>query len=181
MVLTSHDTLDPVSDAPDAHTADTRRFRSDEAPQRERATTLKLSDVKAGDFDATFYPGGHGPLWDLAEDAHSRRLIESCAANGRPIGAVCHAPAAFRHAQGAGGRKLVAGKRVTGFANSEEQGVHLTDVVPFLVEDMLKENGGAYEKGADWSSYVVRDGTLVTGQNPASSGPAATELLTLLK
>ena len=173
--------IDPVSDAPDAHTDDTRRFRRDEGAQRQLATTLKLSDLQAGDFDAIFYPGGHGPLWDLAEDAHSRRLIESFAANGRPIGAVCHAPAVFRHAQGADGRKLVAGKRVTGFANSEEQGVHLTDVVPFLVEDMLKANGGAYEKGADWSSYVVRDGTLVTGQNPASSAAAATELLTLLK
>ncbi len=173
--------IDPASDVPEAHTDDTRRFRSDEAAQRQLATTLKLSEVNASDFDAIFYPGGHGPMWDLAEDAHSRRLLESSAADGRPIGAVCHAPAVFRHTLGADGEKLIAGKRVTGFTNSEEQAVGLTDVVPFLIEDMLKANGGAYEKGADWSSHVVRDGSLVTGQNPASSGPAATELLTLLK
>ncbi len=172
--------IDPASDVPDARTDHTRRFRGDEAAQGQLATTVKLADVQAEDFDAIFYPGGHGPLWDLAEDAHSRRLIEAFAADARPIGAVCHAPAVFRHTQGADGQKLVAGKRVTGFTNSEEEGVQLTDVVPFLVEDMLKKNGGVYEKGADWSSYVVRDGSLVTGQNPASSAAAATELLALL-
>ncbi|MEO7039459.1 MAG: type 1 glutamine amidotransferase domain-containing protein [Gemmatimonadaceae bacterium] len=172
--------LDPKSDDADAQTDDTRRFKSDAAAQRALASTAKLSDVKAVDFDAIFYPGGHGPLWDLAEDADSRRLIETFAKNGQPIGAVCHAPAVFRHTYGPDGKTLVAGKRVTGFTNSEEQGVGLTDVVPFLVEDMLKQHGGLYEKGADWGSYVVRDGMLVTGQNPASSAAAAKELLTLI-
>ncbi len=172
--------LDPKSDDADAQTDDTRRFKGDDAAQRALASTVKLSDVKAGDFDAIFYPGGHGPLWDLAEDADSRRLIETFAKNGQPIGAVCHAPAVFRHTNGPDGKMLVAGKRVTGFTNSEEQAVGLTDVVPFLVEDMLKQNGGKYEKGADWGSYVVRDGMLVTGQNPASSAAAAKELLTLI-
>ncbi len=172
--------LDPKSDDPDAQTDDTRRFKGDDAAQRALASTVKLSDVKADGFDAIFYPGGHGPMWDLAEDADSRRLIEAFAKRGQPIGAVCHAPAVFRHADGADGKKLVAGKRVTGFTNSEEEGVGLTDVVPFLVEDMLKQNGGQYEKGADWGSYVVRDGMLVTGQNPASSAAAAKELIGLL-
>lgn len=173
--------LDPSSDAPDAQSDDTRRFRKDEAAQRALASTRKLSEVKAADYDAVFYPGGHGPLWDLAEDADSRRLIEAFAATGKPIAAVCHAPAVFRHTNGPDGKKLVAGKKVAGFTNSEEKAVGLTDVVPFLVEDMLKANGGKYEKGPDWGSYVVRDGMLVTGQNPASSGPAAEELLTLMK
>ncbi len=172
--------LDPSSDTPDAQSDDTRRFRKDDAAQRALASTKKLSEVKAAEFDAIFYPGGHGPLWDLAEDKDSRRLIEAFAANDKPIGAVCHAPAVFRHAETADGRKLVAGKKVAGFTNSEEKAVGLTDVVPFLVEDMLKANGGKYEKGPDWGSYVVRDGKLVTGQNPASSGPAAEELLTLV-
>jgi putative intracellular protease/amidase len=172
--------LDPKSDDADAQTDDTRRFKSDTAAQHALASTVTLSGVKADGFDAIFYPGGHGPLWDLAEDADSRRLIEAFAKKGQPIGAVCHAPAVFRHTNGPDGAKLVAGKRVTGFTNSEEQGVGLTDVVPFLVEDMLKQNGGKYEKGADWGSYVVRDGMLVTGQNPASSAAAAKELLTLL-
>ena len=172
--------LDPSSDTPDAQSDDTRRFRQDQAAQRQLATTVKLADVRASDFDAIFYPGGHGPLWDLAEDADSRALIEAFAASGRPIGAVCHAPAVFRHTLRADGRKLVAGKRVTGFTNSEEEAVGLTDVVPFRVEDMLKADGGRYEKGADWSVHVVRDGMLVTGQNPASSAAAAKELLSLL-
>ncbi|MEP6509711.1 MAG: type 1 glutamine amidotransferase domain-containing protein, partial [Gemmatimonadales bacterium] len=126
------------------------------------------------------FPGGHGPLWDLAESADSKRLIESFASEDKPIAAVCHAPAVFRHTQGKDGKPLVSGKRVTGFTNTEEKAVGLTDVVPFLVEDMLKENGGRYEKGEDWSSYVVRDGSLVTGQNPASSAAAAKELLTVM-
>jgi putative intracellular protease/amidase len=172
--------LDPKSDDADAQTDDTRRFKGDDAAQRALASTAKLSGVKADGFDAIFYPGGHGPLWDLAEDADSRRLVEAFAKKGQPIGAVCHAPAVFRHTNGPDGAKLVAGKRVTGFTNTEEQGVGLTDIVPFLVEDMLTQNGGKYEKGADWGSYVVRDGMLVTGQNPASSGAAAKELLTLL-
>ena len=172
--------LDPKSDDADAQTDDTRRFKADAAAQRALASTVKLSEMIPDGFDAIFYPGGHGPMWDLAEDADSRRLIEAFAKNGQPIGAVCHAPAVFRHTNGADGKKLVSGKRVTGFTNTEEQGVGLTNVVPFLVEDMLKQNGGKYEKGADWASYVVRDGMLVTGQNPASSGAAAKELLTLL-
>ena len=172
--------LDPKSDDADAQTDDTRRFKRDDAAQRALASTVKLSDVKADGFDTIFYPGGHGPLWDLAEDADSRRLIEAFAKKGQPIGAVCHAPAVFRHADDPDGKKLVSGKRVTGFTNTEEQGVGLTNVVPFLVEDMLKQNGGKYEKGADWGSYVVRDGMLVTGQNPASSAAAAKELLMLL-
>ena len=173
--------LDPASDVADAQSDDTRRFKADDAAQRQLATTRKLADLKADEFDAVFYPGGHGPLWDLANDADSRRLIESFAANGRPIGAVCHAPAVFRDTMGPDGNRLVAGKRVTGFTNSEEKGVGLTDVVPFLIEDMLKGNGGEYQKGADWQSNVVRDGTLVTGQNPKSSGPAAKEMLKLLE
>ncbi len=172
--------LDPSSDAPDAQTDDTRRFRGDADAQRDLAHTKKLADVKAEGFDAIFFPGGHGPLWDLAEDADSKRLIEAFAAKGQPIGAVCHAPAVFRHVNGPDAQKLVAGKQVTGFTNTEEAAVGLTDVVPFLVENMLVANGGRYEKGADWSSYVVRDGMLVTGQNPASSAAAARELLTIM-
>ena len=172
--------LDPKSEDADAQTDDTRRFKADDLAKLALASTVKLCDVKAEGFDAIFYPGGHGPLWDLAEDANSRQLIEAFAKHGLPIGAVCHAPAVFRHTNGPDGKKLVSGKRVTGFTNTEEKGVGLTDVVPFLVEDMLKQNGGHYEKGADWASYVVRDGMLVTGQNPASSAAAAKELLTLL-
>ena len=132
-------------------------------------------------YDAIFYPGGHGPLWDLANDADSKRLIEAFVADDRPVGAVCHAPAVFRHTQGTDGKPLVSGRRVTGFTNTEEAAVGLTDVVPFLVEDMLESNGGIYEKGADWGSHVVVDGQLITGQNPASSEEAAHELLKLLK
>jgi putative intracellular protease/amidase len=172
--------LDPSSDADDAQTDDTRRFKSDEDAQKALANTLLLSTISAGAYDAIFYPGGHGPLWDLAEDDHSTALIESFAANDRPIGAVCHAPAVFKHPRNADGRPLVSGKKVTGFTNSEEEAVGLTDVVPFLVEDMLIENGGKYSKGDDWASYVLVDGKLVTGQNPASSAEAARKLLGLL-
>ncbi|MEC5322567.1 type 1 glutamine amidotransferase domain-containing protein [Aurantimonas sp. A3-2-R12] len=173
--------LDPKSDAPDAQTEATERFKKDEVAQQALASTVKLADIDAADFDAVFYPGGHGPLWDLAESADSKRLIEAFAASDRPVGAVCHAPAIFRHTTGIDGKPLVSGRRVAGFTNSEEEAVGLTDVVPFLVEDMLKANGGLYEKGADWGSYVVVDGKLVTGQNPASSEEAAKELLKLLK
>lgn len=173
--------LDPKSDAEGAQTEATERFKKDKVAQQALATTVKLSQVDAEEFDAVFYPGGHGPLWDLAEDGDSKRLIEAFAARDRPIGAVCHAPAIFRHTTGAHGKSLVAGRRVTGFTNTEEDAVGLTDVVPFLVEDMLKANGGTYEKGGDWGSYVVVDGKLVTGQNPASSEAAARELLKLLK
>jgi putative intracellular protease/amidase len=172
--------LDPSSDADDAQTDATQRFKGDKSAQNDLANTIVLSKVSADDFDAVFYPGGHGPLWDLAEDADSIKLIEAFAARDRPIGAVCHAPAVFKHTRAADGNHLVSGKTVTGFTNTEEEGVGLTDVVPFLVEDMLKANGGTYEKGADWASFVVTDGKLITGQNPASSEAAARKLLELL-
>lgn len=172
--------LDPKSDAADAQTADTARFKADQDAKAALASTEVLSSITADGFDAVFYPGGHGPMWDLAEDADSKRLIEAFAADNRPIAAVCHAPAVFRHTVSANGEPLVSGRRVTGFTNTEEAGVGLTDVVPFLLEDMLKSNGGHYQKGADWASFVVVDGTLITGQNPASSKQAAQDLLGLL-
>ncbi|KIN71723.1 type 1 glutamine amidotransferase domain-containing protein [Sulfitobacter guttiformis] len=171
--------LDPKSDTDDAQTDATKRFKSDDDAQAALASTKVLSGIKAEGFDAVFYPGGHGPLWDLAEDADSIRLIEAFAEQDLPIGAVCHAPAIFKHTK-LGDKPLVAGKKVTGFTNSEEEGVGLTDVVPFLVEDMLKENGGVYVRGDDWASFVTTDGKLVTGQNPASSEEAAKALLALL-
>ncbi len=145
------------------------------------ANTVKLSEVSAADYDAVFYPGGHGPLWDLAEDRDSIALIESTVAAGKPLGAVCHAPAVLRHAANEDGTPLVTGKSVTGFSNSEEQAVGLTEVVPFLVEDMLQENGGLYRRSDDWQTHVETDGLLVTGQNPASSEAAAEALLGLLR
>jgi putative intracellular protease/amidase len=172
--------LDPASDTADAQTEATKRFKNDKAAQTALAHTAVLSTVSADGFDAIFYPGGHGPLWDLAEDAASIKLIETFAASDRPIGAVCHAPAALKHPKDADGKSLVLGKTVTGFTNSEEEGAGLTKVVPFLVEDMLKTSGGKYEKGADWAPFVVIDGKLVTGQNPASSEEAARKLLDLI-
>ncbi len=172
--------LDPASDTKDAQTEATDRFKQDDAAQKSLANTAVLSDVEAEGFDAIFYPGGHGPLWDLAEDAQSTALIEAFAANDRPIGAVCHAPAVFKHPKAADGKPLVSGKTVTGFTNSEEEGVGLTQILPFLVEDMLKANGAQYHKGADWDSFLVVDGRLVTGQNPASSAGAARALLALI-
>lgn len=176
-----HPPIDPTSDSADAQTDDTRRFKGDTETQKQLATTLKLSDITEAGFDAIFYPGGHGPLWDLAEDADSKRLIEAFAAADRPVGAVCHAPAVFRHTVSSDGKPLVSGRLVTGFTNSEEEAVGLTQIVPFLVEDMLKAAGGRYEKGADWASFVLCDGKLVTGQNPASSAEAAEQVLALLK
>ena len=173
--------LDPASDAPDAQTDDTRRFKSDSAAQAVLASTGKLSTVSGNDFDAVFYPGGHGPLWDLAEDAASVKLIESMAAAGKTIAAVCHAPGVLRHVKAVDGLPLVKGKKVTGFTNTEEAAVQLTAIVPFLVEDMLVKNGGVYSKGADWKPYVVTDGKLITGQNPASSAAAAHAVLDQLK
>ena len=173
--------IDPKSDAPDAQTAATRRFAEDAEAQRLLATSLPLAQVRAEDFDALFYPGGHGPLWDLAEDATSIALIERFIALGKPVGAVCHAPGVLRHVKAADGTPLVRGKRVTGFSNSEEDAVALTDVVPFLVEDMLKAHGGVYGRAADWHSHVEVDGLLVTGQNPASSDASAEALLTLVE
>lgn len=172
--------LDPSSDAEGAQTEATRRFKGDGAAQEDLANTQVLSMVSADGFDAIFYPGGHGPLWDLVEDADSIKLLEAFAQSDRPIAAVCHAPAVFKHPKGADGKSLVAGKTVTGFTNTEEEAVGLTNVVPFLVEDMLTANGGAYEKGDDWASFVVTDGKLVTGQNPSSSEAAAAKLLSLL-
>jgi putative intracellular protease/amidase len=169
--------LDPKSDVPDAQTEDTQRFKADPATQAVLAHTLKLSEVTAGDFDAVFYPGGHGPMWDLAEDTSSIALIEATLAAGKPIALVCHAPGVLRHVKAANGEPLVQGKAVTGFTNTEEQAVGLTEIVPFLVEDMLVQNGGNYSKVADWQPYVVKDGLLITGQNPASSAPAAKQLL----
>jgi putative intracellular protease/amidase len=172
--------LDPGSDEPDAHSEDTRRFKADTEAQSVLAHTVRLDSVSAADFDAVFYPGGHGPLWDLAEDKTSIALIEAFAKSDKPVASVCHAPGVLRHVKGPDGAPLVKGRKVTGFTNTEEEAVGLTDVVPFLVEDMLKANGGQYSKGADWGSYVLTDGKLVTGQNPASSGEAAEALLKLL-
>nr|WP_315248352.1 type 1 glutamine amidotransferase domain-containing protein [uncultured Duganella sp.] len=172
--------LDPKSDEPDSQTDATRRFKADAEAQAVLANTGKLADVNPADFDAVFYPGGHGPLWDLAEDRHSIKLIEDMLAAGKPVGAVCHAPGVLRHVKAADGTPLVQGKRVTGFTNTEEDAVGLTDVVPFLVEDMLKQNGGLYSKVGDWQPYAITDGLLVTGQNPASSEAAAEALLKLL-
>ncbi|HYQ38715.1 MAG TPA: type 1 glutamine amidotransferase domain-containing protein [Pseudomonas sp.] len=172
--------IDPKSDDPGAQTAATERFAADATARTALASTLTLDEVRAEDFDALFYPGGHGPLWDLAEDVRSAALIERFQALGKPVGAVCHAPAVLRHVKGADGQPLVKGRQVTGFSNSEEDAVQLTDVVPFLVEDMLKANGGQYSKAADWQSHVAVDGLLVTGQNPASSEASAAALLKLL-
>ena len=173
--------LDPRSDEPASQTEDTLRFKADPEAQEALANTVKLSGVSPSGFDAVFYPGGHGPLWDLAEDPHSVALIEALHAAGKPVAAVCHAPGVLRRTKAPNGEPLVAGKRVTGFANSEEAAVGLTGVVPFLVEDALKEAGGLYTKAPDWASYVRTDGTLVTGQNPASSKEAAEALVGLLQ
>ena len=169
--------LDPKSDAPDAQTDATRRFKEDNPAQQALAHTVKLAGLKEADFDAVFYPGGHGPLWDLAEDRDSIGLVERMFAAGKPVAAVCHAPGVLRHARAASGAPLVQGKKVAGFTNTEEAAAQLTDVVPFLVEDMLRNHGGDYSKGADWQSHVVNDANLITGQNPASSEAAAHEVL----
>ncbi|WP_258128114.1 type 1 glutamine amidotransferase domain-containing protein [Achromobacter anxifer] len=173
--------LDPKSDDPDAQTDDTRRFRQDPQAQQQLAATLPLAQVQAADYDAVFYPGGHGPLWDLAEDPKSVALIETMLAAGKPVAAVCHAPGVLRHAKTADGKPLVQGRQVTGFSNAEEAAVQLSDVVPFLVEDELKQLGGLYTSGPDWQPHVVSDGLLVTGQNPASSVGVANALLERLK
>ena len=172
--------LDPKSDEPANQTHDTDRFRTDTDAQAALGSTLKLSTLQAADYDAVFYVGGHGPLWDLAEDADSIALIETMYAAGKPVAAVCHGPGVLRHPRRADGQPLVAGKKVTGFTNSEEAAVQLTDVVPFLVEDELKRLGGQYSQLADWQPYAVVDGNLVTGQNPASSVVVAQAVLKLL-
>ena len=169
--------IDPKSDAPDAQTPASIRYKSDAETQKVLSQTHKLSEVSQADYDAVFYPGGHGPLWDLAEDKDSIALIESFIKNNKTVAAVCHAPAVFRHTKNENGKPLVDGKKVTSFTNTEEEAVQLTDIVPFLVEDMLKANGGIYSKKGDWESYAVEDGLLITGQNPASSEAVAEILL----
>ena len=171
--------LDPGSDTPAGQTDDTRRFKADPAAQAVLANTVRLNTVSAAGFDGVFYPGGHGPLWDLAEDADSIALIEAFCRANKPAAFVCHAPGVLRHVQ-LGGEAFVKGRRVTGFSDTEEAAVHLTDIVPFLVEDELKRLGGRYEKAADWHSFTLIDGSLITGQNPASSQAAAEQLLHLL-
>jgi putative intracellular protease/amidase len=173
--------LDPKSEVPEFQTELTQRFRTDTAAQAELANTKKLADVSADDFDAVFYPGGHGPMWDMPDNATSIALIEAFVKSDKPVGAVCHAPVALVNVRGKNGEYLVKGKCVTGFTNAEEEAVGLTAIVPFLLEDRLKERGSIYSKTASWVPYVQVDGRLVTGQNPASSGPAAEELLKLLR
>ena len=173
--------LDPKSDLSENLTEQTKRFRTDSAAQAELANTKKLAAVSAADFDAVFYPGGHGPMWDMPDNPTSIALIEAFVKADKPVGAVCHAPAALVNVRGKDGQYLVKGKRVTGFTNAEEKAVGLTEIVPFLLEDRLKERASLYSKGVNWAPYVQVDGKLVTGQNPASSGPAAKELLRLLR
>ncbi|MFK8103572.1 MAG: type 1 glutamine amidotransferase domain-containing protein [Saprospiraceae bacterium] len=173
--------IDPKSDAEDAATESTKRFDQDEEAQQRINTTHELSTIDAKEYDAVFYPGGHGPLWDLAQDETSIRLIEAFNRQEKPIAFVCHAPAALKKVRAQDGTPLVKGKKVTGFTNTEEEAVALKDVVPFLVEDMLKANGGIYSKGDDWSEYVLQDGKLITGQNPASSKLVAEKLFEAIK
>lgn len=172
--------LDPKSNEEESQTADTRRFVNDAPAVAALSSTRKLAQIVPQEFDAVFYPGGHGPLWDLAEDHHSITLIQETLAHGKPVATVCHAPGVLRHVKDSRGQPWVKGKSVTGFSNSEEDAVGLTDVVPFLVEEVLKQNGGRYSKGEDWASYVITDDLLVTGQNPASSAATAKALLALL-
>ena len=169
--------LDPKSNEPNFQTELTHRFEADAAAKAQLAATLRLDSVKASDFDTVFYPGGHGPMWDLAEDKNSIKLLESFVTAGKPVALVCHAPGVLRHVKTQSGDPLVKGKKVTGFTDTEEEAVGLTKVVPFLVEDELKKLGGKFSKAADWQPYVLTDGLLITGQNPASSGPGAKALL----
>ncbi len=171
--------LDPKSDDEASQTTFTHRFKIDLVAQHALANTLQLLTIVPEDFDAIFYPGGHGPLWDLAEDSSSITLIETTFSQGKPVALVCHAPGVLRGVKNPEGIPVVHGKSVTGFTNTEEQAAGLTDVVPFLVEDMLKKNGGHYSKGQDWQPYVQIDGLLITGQNPASSEEAAKALLAM--
>jgi putative intracellular protease/amidase len=173
--------VDPKSEAKDAQTTATGRFYKDAEVIDKVAHSFKLSDVKHDDFDAVFYPGGHGPLWDLATDKTSIQLIEDFYNHQKPIAFVCHAPAALVNVKAINGDPLVKGKQVTGFSNTEEEAVQLTKVVPFLLEDELNKNGAHYSKGADWASYTKQDGLLITGQNPGSSEEAAKLLLKTLE
>ena len=169
--------LDPKSHEPDFQTDDTRRFDDDKAAQNELANTAKLSEMKVENFDAVFYPGGHGPLWDLHNDNDSIALIEAFIAAGKPVATVCHAPSVLLKAKNQNGDPLVKGKKVTGFSNSEEAAVELTDVVPYLLEDQLIAVGGVYRKVEDWNSLAVVDGLIITGQNPSSSAAVAKALI----
>ena len=171
--------IDPKSDLPENQTPAMTRFKQDKEANMAFSQTLKLADMSAENFDAVFYPGGHGPMWDLAESPDSIALLESFYNSGKPLALVCHAPGVL-HRVTYKDQPLVKGKRVTGFANSEEEAVQLTHVVPFLVEDELKRLGGLYEKTADWQSFVLVDGRLITGQNPASSTAAAQALIKML-
>lgn len=173
--------IDPTSDKPENQTESTIRFKADTDLQEKLSKTHKLSEVSSDNYDAVFYPGGHGPLWDLAESEESAKLIESFYNSNKPVSFVCHAPAALKNVKNTDGEPLVKGKKVTGFTNSEEALVKLTDVVPFLVEDMLKEKGGIYSKAGDFEPYVLEDGLLITGQNPASSEKVAELLLNKLQ
>ena len=173
--------LDPKSELPDFQTDMTHRFNADPEAQRALASTVKLDSVSSKDFDAVFYPGGHGPLWDLAESRTSIELIQSFERSGKPVSFVCHAPGVLRHVKASDGAPLIKGRRVTGFTNGEEAAVELTDVVPFLIEDEFKRQGGFYEKGPDWAPFVIEDGKLITGQNPASSEAVAKALVAQLK
>jgi putative intracellular protease/amidase len=171
--------IDPKSDLPENQTQAMARFKKDDVAKKALARTAKLADVEAEDYDTVFYVGGHGPMWDLVDNPDSIRLIEEFYDSGKPVAAVCHSPAVFHRAMHEGA-PLLKGKRVTGFTNGEEESVHLTKVVPFLVEDELKKVGGLYEKAPDWQSLAIVDGRIVTGQNPASSAAAANSLLTVL-
>ena len=173
--------LDPKSSAPEAQTVATERFNADVDAQAVLATTQPLSQINAGDFDGVFYPGGHGPLWDLAVDSVSIGLIGDFLQQGKPVAAVCHAPAVLVNVKSELGEPVVKGKRVSGFSNSEEAAVGLTDVVPFLLEDRLQALGASYSAVDDWHPYAVVDGLLITGQNPASSEPVADALLAALR
>jgi len=173
--------LDPKSDEPDSQTEATERFKQDDDAQAALANTVCLSEISPTNYDAVFYPGGHGPLWDLAEDVDSIALIEAMYQSGKPVAAVCHAPGVLRHAKTSNGVPLVEGKAVTGFSNSEEDAVQLSEIVPFLVEDELKTKGGVYSSVDDWQPYAITDGNLITGQNPASSDPVAVALLDMIK
>jgi putative intracellular protease/amidase len=173
--------LDPKSDEPSAQTEFTTRFKADAAANVQLANAVRVDSVNQSDFDTVFYPGGHGPLWDLAEDRDSVALIEAFLAANKPVAVVCHAPGVLRHVKNADGTPLVQGRQVTGFTNTEEEAVGLTEIVPFLVEDELKAQGGVFSRTDDWGVHVVTDGLLTTGQNPASSEAAAKVLLEKLQ
>ncbi len=169
--------IDPMSEEPGYQTEHTRRFYHDDKMQEMFSNTLRLEDIDQDDYDAIFYPGGHGPMWDLSEDRDSIALIEGFYSHDKPVTAVCHGPAAFKNVKNPDGTPLITGKKVSGWSNTEEAAVNATDIVPFSLENMLKENGGIYSKTEDWGAYVVVDGQLITGQNPASSVLVAEKLL----